>query len=64
MVRVCLPCHVVCLLGTIPLIVLGPVPVEVLTVTAIVFIYKTVPKLKFQKVEKEVLSTSRCLLME
>ena len=55
MVRVSLPCHVICCLGTIPLIVLGPVPVQVSTVTA------TVPKCKFQKVQKEVLSTSRCV---
>jgi len=57
MVRVCLPCH----LGTIPLIVLGPVRVQVSTVTATVSSNKTVPKCKFQKVEKEVLSNSRCV---
>lgn len=61
MVRVCLPCYVVCRLGTIPLIVLGPVPVQVSSVTATVFGNKTFPKCKFQKVEKEVLSTSRCV---
>jgi hypothetical protein len=61
MVRVCLPSHVVCHLGTIPLIVLGPVPVQVSTVNATVFSNKTVLKCKFQKVEKEVLSTTGCV---
>jgi len=61
MARARLPCHVVCHLGTIPLIVLGPVPVQVSTVTATVSNNKTVPKCKFQKVEKEVLSNSRCV---
>jgi hypothetical protein len=58
---VCLPCHVVCGQGTIPLIVLGPVPVQVLIVRAIIFNDKTVPNCKVQKVEEQVLSISRCV---
>ena len=56
-----LPCHMVCRPGTIPLTVLRHVTVQVSTVTATVFINKTVTKCKYQKVEKEVLSNSRCV---
>lgn len=61
MVRVCLLFQVACHVGTIPLIVLGSVPVQVSSVTATVFSNKTVLKCKFRKVEKEGLSTSRCV---